>query len=60
MFTAHQACLLEDSEMLGDRRLRNARMVGQELIVAMNGLTPDASLRRRVRAGEVGGVLAAK
>ncbi len=33
-----------------------ATMVGQQLIVAMNGLTPDAALLRRIYKGQAGGV----
>jgi beta-N-acetylhexosaminidase len=32
-------------------------LVGQRLVVAMAGITPDAGLLRRIRAGEVGGVI---
>ena len=32
-------------------------LVGQKLVVSMNGTTPSASLLRRVRRGEVGGVI---
>jgi beta-N-acetylhexosaminidase len=34
-----------------------AQMVGQKLVVSMDGTTPSASLLRRVRHGELGGVL---
>jgi beta-N-acetylhexosaminidase len=34
-----------------------AELVGQKLVVSMNGTTPSASLLRRVRRGEVGGVI---
>lgn len=32
-------------------------LVGQRLVVAMTGTTPDASLLARIRAGQVGGVI---
>jgi beta-N-acetylhexosaminidase len=34
-----------------------AELVGQKLVVTMNGSTPSASLLRRVRRGDVGGVI---
>jgi beta-N-acetylhexosaminidase len=34
-----------------------ARLVGQKLVVSMNGTTPSASLLRRVRRGDIGGVI---
>jgi beta-N-acetylhexosaminidase len=34
-----------------------ARMVGQKLVVSMDGRTPSASLLRRARRGKIGGVL---
>jgi len=34
-----------------------AQLVGQKLVVSMNGRTPSASLLRRVRRGDVGGVI---
>src|SRR5207244_8059828 len=34
-----------------------AHLIGQELVVRMQGTTPSASLLARVRAGEVGGVI---
>ncbi|MEA2619557.1 MAG: beta-N-acetylhexosaminidase, partial [Chloroflexota bacterium] len=34
-----------------------AQMVGQKLVVAMEGLTPSADLLGRIRRGEVGGVI---
>jgi beta-N-acetylhexosaminidase len=34
-----------------------AQLVGQKLVVSMNGTTPSASLLRRVRRGDVGGVI---
>jgi beta-N-acetylhexosaminidase len=34
-----------------------AQLVGQKLVVSMDGTTPSASLLRRIRAGRVGGVL---
>ena len=34
-----------------------AELVGQKLVVSMNGTTPSASLLRRVRRGDVGGVI---
>jgi beta-N-acetylhexosaminidase len=34
-----------------------AQLVGQKLAVSMNGTTPTASLLRRVRRGDVGGVI---
>ena len=34
-----------------------AQMIGQKLVVRMNGLTPSASLLGRIRRGEVGGVI---
>ncbi|HSB38937.1 MAG TPA: glycoside hydrolase family 3 N-terminal domain-containing protein [Gaiellaceae bacterium] len=34
-----------------------AQLVGQKLVVSMNGTSPSASLLRRVRRGEVGGVI---
>jgi beta-N-acetylhexosaminidase len=34
-----------------------AELVGQKLVVSMNGTSPSASLLRRVRRGEVGGVI---
>jgi beta-N-acetylhexosaminidase len=32
-------------------------LVGQRLVVAMEGTAPDAALLRRIRAGEIGGVI---
>jgi beta-N-acetylhexosaminidase len=34
-----------------------AQLVGQKLVVSMNGTAPSASLLRRVRRGDVGGVI---
>lgn len=34
-----------------------AQLVGQKLVVSMNGTTPSTSLLRRVRRGDVGGVI---
>ena len=34
-----------------------AQLVGQKLVVSMNGTTPSESLLRRVRRGDVGGVI---
>jgi beta-N-acetylhexosaminidase len=34
-----------------------SQLIGQKLVVSMNGTTPSASLLRRVRTGHVGGVL---
>ena len=34
-----------------------ARMIGQKLVVRMDGLTPSADLLGRIRRGEVGGVI---
>ena len=34
-----------------------AQLVGQKLVVSMEGTTPSASLLRRVRRGDVGGVI---
>jgi beta-N-acetylhexosaminidase len=34
-----------------------AQLVGQKLVVTMNGTTPSRSLLRRVRRGDVGGVI---
>ena len=34
-----------------------ARLIGQKLVVAMDGATPSASLLGRIRRGEVGGVI---
>ncbi|MGO9972260.1 MAG: glycoside hydrolase family 3 N-terminal domain-containing protein [Solirubrobacteraceae bacterium] len=34
-----------------------SRMVGQQLMVAMSGTTPDASLLARIQTGQVGGVI---
>jgi beta-N-acetylhexosaminidase len=34
-----------------------AQLVGQKLVVSMNGAAPSASLLRRVRRGDVGGVI---
>jgi beta-N-acetylhexosaminidase len=34
-----------------------AQLIGQKLIVAMSGTTPDADLLARVKAGQVGGVI---
>lgn len=34
-----------------------ARMIGQKLVVSMDGTTPSPSLLRRIRRGHVGGVL---
>ena len=36
-----------------------AQLVGQRLVVAMTGTSPDLGLLARVRAGEVGGVILA-
>jgi beta-N-acetylhexosaminidase len=33
------------------------QMIGQKLVVSMDGTTPSASLRRRARRGRIGGVL---
>jgi beta-N-acetylhexosaminidase len=34
-----------------------AQLIGQKLVVAMNGVTPSADLLGRIRRGEVGGVI---
>jgi beta-N-acetylhexosaminidase len=34
-----------------------ARMVGQQLMVRMTGVTPDGDLLARIRAGQVGGII---
>lgn len=34
-----------------------AKLVGQSIVTGMDGTLPDASLLRRIRRGEVGGVI---